>query len=120
MHETDIIIIHTIITNKLDYCNLLFYDLPDFQIPLLQKVPNIAASVVTKSKRDSPILKYLYWLPVLFCIRFTIIVLICQVYHEETLDYLNEHITNHHVARALRSDDIMLLFLKIIYLNWLF
>ena len=74
--------IHAFITNKFDYCNSLLYGLPDFQ--RLQKIQNIAARTLTKSKKDShiiPNLKHLlHWFPVLFRIRFRILVLTFQGY----------------------------------------
>ena len=110
--ESAAIVIHAFITNKLDYCNSLLYGLSDFQIQRLQKIQNIAARILTKSKRDShitPILKHLHWLPIHFRIRFKILVLTFQAYHGVAPDYLCELITKHHAVRALRSNDMMLL-----------
>ena len=98
------------ITNKLYYCNSLLYGLSDFQIQSLKK--HWCAYCYEKSKRDShiiPILKHLHWLPVHFRIRFKILVLTFQAYHGVAPAYLCELITKHHVVRALRSSDMMLL-----------
>ena len=59
----------------LDYCNSLFYGLPNYSIYCLQKVQNTAACIVTCSVRSSHItliLKSLHWLPVNYRINFKI------------------------------------------------
>ena len=61
-----IIIIILILISRLDFCNSLFYGIPNYFIHRLQKIQNTAASIVTRSVRSShiaPILKSLNWLP---------------------------------------------------------
>ena len=59
----------------LDYCNNLFYGLPEYNIHHLQKMQNTTARIVTRTSRFThiaPILKSLYWLPVICHINFKI------------------------------------------------
>ena len=66
---------YSLIHSRLDYCNSLFYGLPNYSIHRLQKVPNTTARIVTRSVRSSyitPVLKSLHWLPVNYRINFKI------------------------------------------------
>ena len=60
-------IVHSVISAKLDYCNSLFIDIPDYLITKLQRVQNAAARIILNLKKyDSitPHLMKLHWLPV--------------------------------------------------------
>lgn len=60
-------LVHTFVSSKLDYCNSLLYGLPDKEISKIQRVQNLAAQLVTKTRRAdhiTPILRKLHWLPV--------------------------------------------------------
>ena len=60
-------IVHSVISAKLDYCNSLFIDIPDYLITKLQRVQNAAARIVLNLKKyDSvtPHLMKLHWLPI--------------------------------------------------------
>ena len=56
------------IHSRPDYCNSLFYGLPNYSIHRLQKVHNTATRSV-RSSHITPILKFLHWLPVNHCIN---------------------------------------------------
>ena len=63
-----------LVSSKLDYCNS-FHNMPEKDIPRLQRVQNCLARVVTKAPRISrsvPILKRSHWLPVKLRIHFKI------------------------------------------------
>ena len=64
-----------LVSGKLDYCNSLFYNIPEKDIARLQRIQNCLARVVTKAprfSRSTPILKRLHGLPVRFCFHFKI------------------------------------------------
>ena len=64
-----------IVTCKLDYCDSLFYNIPEKDIARLQRVQNSLARMVIKApcfSCSTPILKRLHWLPVKFHIHFKI------------------------------------------------
>ena len=71
---------NSFIHSRLNYCNSLFYGLPNYSINHLQKVQNSAARIVTRSVCSShitPVLKSLHWLPFNYRINFKI----CSITH---------------------------------------
>ena len=67
--ETTEILVHAFFSSKLDCCNSLLYGLPKHMISSLQSVQNMAAHIVTLTKKFdhiTPVLIRLYWLPVHF------------------------------------------------------
>ena len=61
------ILIHAVITNKLEYCNCLLTGLPKYVIKRLQSVQNAAACLVRRTKKHDHIMPIVYelrWLPV--------------------------------------------------------
>ena len=70
------LLVHALVTSKLDYCNSLHYSLPKYLIKQLQRVQNAAARVVTVSPKFchiTPVLKNLHWLPIELRIEFKIL-----------------------------------------------
>ena len=77
-NKTAGILVHALITSKLDYCNALLCGLPACTVTLLQHVQNPAARVVAGTrKRDhiTPVLHELHWFRVKDRITFKILVL---------------------------------------------
>ena len=61
------LLVHALITSKLDYCNSLLYDLPKHMTKQLQRVQNAAALIVSLSPKFchiTPVLMSLHWLPI--------------------------------------------------------
>ena len=64
---TEKLVVHSLISSRLDFGNGLLYNLPNSQIAQLQKLQNAAARIVSLSSKRShitPILETLHWLPV--------------------------------------------------------
>ena len=73
------IIVHSVISNRMDYCNSLFHKIDKSNIEKLQKVQNSAARlIVRKRKRESisATIKELHWLRVESRIIFKILLLV--------------------------------------------
>ena len=71
---------NSLIHSRLDYCDSLFYGLPNYSIHRLQKVQNTAACIVTHSVRSShitPVLKSLHWLSVNYHINLRSLIVRC-------------------------------------------
>ena len=72
-------VVHSLISSRLDFCNSILINLPEYQLKRLQYLQNSAARLVTRSKSTShisPILKELHWLPVHARINFKILLLV--------------------------------------------
>jgi len=98
---------NALVSSKLDFCNSLYYGLPQNQIHRMQLVQNSLARVVCPgiSRRDhiSPILRSLHWLPVEQRIQYKLLVLSYKtlLYNQPT--YLRDLLTPHLPVRSLRS-----------------
>ena len=60
-------LVHAFVTSKLDNCNSLLAELPQYLLDRVQRVQNAAAhffSCTRKYDRITPVLKELHWLPV--------------------------------------------------------
>ena len=80
--KTAEILVHALITSKLDYCNSVLFGISEKLLRRLQLVQNSAARIITKSKkRDhiTPILKNLHWLPVRFRIQYKALLILYKI-----------------------------------------
>ncbi len=105
-------VIHAFITSRLDYCNSLYWGLPQSAISCLQIVQNAAARLLTGTRKKdhiSPILASLHWLPVKFRIDFKIAVYVYKALAGLAPKYISDLLIAYSPQRALRSSNQFLL-----------
>ena len=105
--EATIELVHAFVSSRIDYCNSLLYGIPEYAIKKLQRVPNLAARVVTRSSKYSsitPTLKKLHWLPVKYRIIFEVVLLTFKVLHGVAPHYLKTVLQSYIPFRSLRSE----------------
>ena len=105
-------IIHAFIFSTLDYCNILYYNLPKKSLLKLQKVQNYAARILTNTRRFehiTPILRELHWLPITDRIKFKILVTTYKCINGQSPKYLKDLLISYTPTRNLRSQSKNLL-----------
>ena len=111
--DTTKILVHAFVTSHLDYCNSLFYGLPQYQYDRLQRVLNAAARVVClipKFDHITPVLIGLHWLPVRYRVIFKILLLVYKALHANVPPYISDLLTPKHIGcYSLRSNEQNLL-----------
>ena len=74
-------LIHNFVITRLDFCNSLYYELPDYTLKKLQRIQNRAARLIKgipPRNRITPVLIELHWLPIKARIIFKICTLTFQ------------------------------------------
>ena len=105
-------LVHAFVTTKLDYCNSLLYDLPARTLCHLQRVQNMAARIVTKTRKHdhiTPVLCDLHWLSVKQRIDFKILTLAFRAIHGQAPEYIEELVVPYAPSHSLRSAHLRLL-----------
>ncbi|KAF7644945.1 hypothetical protein LDENG_00213220 [Lucifuga dentata] len=77
-------LIHALISSRLDYCNSLYHGISQAAISCLQLIQNVAARLLTRSKKRDhiiPMLASLHWLPIHFTINFKILLIVYKSLH---------------------------------------
>ena len=100
-------LIHALIDRRLDYCNLLLYNIADAKVERLQKVQNQAGRILTRSpRRDhiTPVLKQLHWLKVQERIRYKVLILAHKSFYETAPQYLSALVTRKDYVKYTRSN----------------
>ena len=81
------------VISRLDYCNSIYYGLPNFKLRKLQNIKNRAARLIKgvgRRDRITPVLIELHWLPIKARIKFKICVLTHQAITTGKPAYLNK------------------------------
>ena len=71
-------LVNSLVTSRIDYCNLLLNGIPKTTLNKIQNVQNIAARLITRISHRShitPVLKDLHWLPIQYRSLFKIFVI---------------------------------------------
>ena len=103
-------LIHNHVISRLDYCNSLYYGLPNFQLRRLQYIMNRAARLIkgtTRRERITPVLIQLHWLPIKARIVFKICVMVYQTIKHGNPGYIRQLLNEHRPGTTvlLRSSD---------------
>lgn len=105
-------ILHAIITTRIDYCNSLYYGANECILRKLQVLQNACARLLTNTPRMdhiTPILIDLHWLPVKQRVVFKISVMTFKCVHGLSPGYLSSLLQLNDSSRTLRSRNSILL-----------
>ncbi|KAF7252606.1 putative RNA-directed DNA polymerase from transposon BS [Varanus komodoensis] len=97
---------HTLVTSRLDFCNVLYMGLPLKMLQILQLVQNRAARLLTGTGRCShitPVLHQLHWLPIEVRAQFKVLVMTYKALNGLGPGYLKECLRPYMPSCPLRS-----------------
>ena len=104
--DTTKILVHAFVTSHLDYCNSLFYGLPQSQYDRLARV----VWLIPKFDHITPVLIGLHWLPVRYRVIFKILLLVYKALHATAPPYISDLLIPKHIGSySLRSNEQNLL-----------
>ena len=104
-------LVHCYLFSKLDYCNGLYYDLPDYQLKRLQKLQNSCVRFlfgrrIKKFDRVTPFLKEAHFLPIRYRIMFKVALMVYKCLNNIGPDYLKSYIhVKGQLNHSLRHED---------------
>ena len=83
--------IHALVTSRLDYCNAVLYGLPASVTNKMQRLQNMCARMITRTRRSdhiTPVLIKLHWLPVRKRIEYKMLSHTYRAIHRQAPQYL--------------------------------
>lgn len=86
-------IVHAFITSKVDACNSLLYGINNTQLSRLQRLQNIAARMITYTKKTehiTPVLAGLHWLPIQQRVKYKLCLIIFKILQGDAPAYLSD------------------------------
>ena len=106
-------LVRNLVLTRLDYCNAVLIDIPEFLIHKLQVLQNNAARLVFRLRRydhASPALISLHWLPVAMRPKYKVCVLVFQCLSGSGPEYLASLLEIQESRLSLRSaqDNLLL------------
>ena len=105
--DTTKILINSLVTARLDYCNSLLSGLSQTYLTKLQKIQNNAARVITRKNKYDKItetLHDLHWLPMRERIDFKILCIVYKCLNNSAPEYIQKLINSYSRPRTLRSN----------------
>ena len=99
-------LVHAFVTARLDNGNSLLLGITKTQLARLQRVENLAARTVTRTRRHehiTPVLHSLHWLPVSYRIQYKVLLLTFKALNGQAPSYLTELLQPYQPIRQLRS-----------------
>ena len=84
-------VVQSLVISHLDYCNLIFMDMPEKEINGMQKIQNSAACLILNRSRwssASSALKDLHWLPIRARIKFKVLIQVFKCLKSQAPQYL--------------------------------
>ena len=103
-HHSTKVLVHALVTCKIDFCNSLLFGLPKHQIQRLQYVLNSAARIVSLTRKYdhiTPIMMELHWLPVEQRIKYKILLFVYKALNGISPVYLSELLHKNQPSRTL-------------------
>ena len=99
-------LVNSLVTSRLDYCNVLLNGMPNTVMKKMQNVQNTAARIVTRTSRYShitPVLKELHWLPVQYRVQYKTLTTTYKALHGQSPEYIQNMLKVYSPQRNLRS-----------------
>lgn len=93
-------LIHNHVMSKLDYCNSVYYGLPNYLLRKLQLIINRAARLIigqSRRERITPVLIQLHWLPIKARIIYKQCVMVYQALNYGKPNYIRDMLVNFRV-----------------------
>ncbi|MCG8431411.1 MAG: reverse transcriptase family protein, partial [Candidatus Omnitrophica bacterium] len=102
------LLVQSTVMSRLDHCNSLLIGIDDKVLGKLQKVQNLAARIITRSKKYdhiTPVLRSLHWLPVCRRVQFKVLLLVFKALNGLSPSYISDLLPLYVPGRSLRSAD---------------